>query len=194
MSIPTHDPSNDPNAQPGDGQQQQYGQLGASQPSYAQPVYDPNAQQQQPYAQQQPPYGQQQPPYAQQYQQPHGQGYGPSPQQASNGLGVAALVVGILALLAFWVPFLGVILGIVALVLGIIGRKRAKSGEASNGGMALAGIITGIVGAVLSITYTTILVVAFFVSGAGNYVSCVSNANGDQVQIQRCDIQFQRNS
>ncbi|NEE60589.1 DUF4190 domain-containing protein, partial [Streptomyces sp. SID8455] len=40
-------------------------------------------------------------------------------------------------------------LGILALIFGIIGLGRAKRGEATNRGMALAGIITGSVGIVI---------------------------------------------
>ncbi|WP_326700122.1 DUF4190 domain-containing protein [Streptomyces sp. NBC_01754] len=69
-------------------------------------------------------------------------GYGGGPAPA-NGLGVAALVLGIVATAGFCFWGLGVVLGVLALVFGIIGQGRAKRGEATNGGMALAGIILG---------------------------------------------------
>ncbi|WP_338057722.1 DUF4190 domain-containing protein [Streptomyces sudanensis] len=44
---------------------------------------------------------------------------------------------------------LGIVLGVLALIFGIIGRKRVQRGEANNGGMATAGIVTGTIGIVL---------------------------------------------
>jgi uncharacterized membrane protein HdeD (DUF308 family) len=71
-----------------------------------------------------------------------------------NGLGTSSLVIGILALvLAVLVAFapLAVILGAVAVGLGIAGIARANRGVASNRSQAVAGLITGGIGLVLSI-------------------------------------------
>ncbi|MFD0022494.1 DUF4190 domain-containing protein [Streptomyces sp. NPDC058382] len=73
--------------------------------------------------------------------------WGPQP---ANGLGVAALVLGIIAVAGFCAYGLGVILGVLALIFGLIGRGRVNRGEADNGGMALAGIILGSIGIVFS--------------------------------------------
>ena len=75
-----------------------------------------------------------------------------------NGLGTAALVVGIFAVI-FGILFfpLGFVLGVVGIGLGIAGRKRAKRGEATNGGAALAGLVLSIVGVLIAIAF------AFFV-------------------------------
>jgi Domain of unknown function (DUF4190) len=62
---------------------------------------------------------------------------GPAPTQG-NGFAIAALVLGILG---FVFPL---ICGIPAIVFGVIGRTRAKEGG-PNGGLALAGLILGIV-------------------------------------------------
>ncbi len=69
-------------------------------------------------------------------------GAAPQPQ---NGFGIAAMVLGILSLCLFCVH-LGVVLGPLALIFGVLGRKKAARGEATNPGMALAGIITGSIG------------------------------------------------
>lgn len=63
--------------------------------------------------------------------------------QPSNGLGIAALVVGIAALVLSWFPFLGLVLGIVALVLGIVGLRKASRLQARNEGQAIAGVVMG---------------------------------------------------
>ncbi|OKK06811.1 hypothetical protein AMK26_12645 [Streptomyces sp. CB03234] len=74
-------------------------------------------------------------------------------QVPSNGMGIAALVLGIVSVVVFCLYGLGIILGILALVFGIIGRKKAQRGEATNNGMAITGIILGAVGIVASAAF-----------------------------------------
>jgi hypothetical protein len=80
------------------------------------------------------------------------QGYGqPGWQQGpANGMGITAMVLGIIATVLFCFYGLGIVLGILALIFGFIGRGRARRGEATNGGMALAGIILGAIGTLVS--------------------------------------------
>ncbi|PCG86175.1 hypothetical protein CIB93_10625 [Streptomyces sp. WZ.A104] len=73
-------------------------------------------------------------------------GWAPAP---SNGLGTAAMVLGIVSVVGFCLYGINIILGILALIFGIIGLGRAKRGEATNRGMAIAGIILGSIGMVL---------------------------------------------
>ncbi|MER5552687.1 DUF4190 domain-containing protein [Streptomyces sp. NPDC002793] len=95
------------------------------------------------------------------------QPWGPAP---ANGLGTAAMVLGIIAVAGFCMWGLGVILGILALIFGIIGRGRAKRGEATNGGMALAGIILGSISIFISAVFLGFLIwaVANDESGSGS--------------------------
>ncbi|MEU0834256.1 DUF4190 domain-containing protein [Streptomyces sp. NPDC056231] len=72
---------------------------------------------------------------------------GPAP---ANGLGIASMVLGIIAVVGFCMWGLGVVLGVLALIFGLIGRGRVSRGEANNGGVALAGIILGSLGIVIS--------------------------------------------
>lgn len=68
------------------------------------------------------------------------------PVGGKNGLGTAALILGIAS-----IPFCGLVIpGVLAVVFGLVGRARAKRGQANNGGVALAGLITGLVGLALS--------------------------------------------
>ncbi|MEU0135496.1 DUF4190 domain-containing protein [Streptomyces sp. NPDC006296] len=94
--------------------------------------------------------------------------WGPAP---ANGLGIAALVLGIIAVVGFCMWGMGIILGVLALIFGIIGRGRAKRGEATNGGMALAGIILGSVSIVISAVFLGFLIwaVANDESGSDDY-------------------------
>ncbi|MEE4490636.1 DUF4190 domain-containing protein [Streptomyces sp. BE230] len=74
--------------------------------------------------------------------------------QPANGLGTAAMVLGILSVCLFClygVP--GVVLGVLALIFGILGRKKSDRGEADNGGQALAGIILGVIGTILGVLF-----------------------------------------
>ncbi|GAA2455924.1 DUF4190 domain-containing protein [Streptomyces macrosporus] len=75
----------------------------------------------------------------------------PAPaERPRDGMGVAAFVLGLIALVMFWTVLLGVVPGVLALVFGVVGHRRAKRGEATNGWMALTGAITGFIGLVLS--------------------------------------------
>ncbi|MGW2653207.1 DUF4190 domain-containing protein [Streptomyces sp. NPDC001478] len=82
-------------------------------------------------------------------------GWGPAP---ANGLGIASLVLGIISVALFCLWGLGIILGVLALVFGLIGRGRAKRGEADNAGVALAGVILGSVGIVVSAAFLGLMI------------------------------------
>ena len=94
---------------------------------------------------------------SQQYGPPAG--YNPQPPQ-SKGLGIASMVVGILAVLLAFIPIIGVVsfvLGLVAIGLGIFAiiKRRGK-------GQGIAGIITG--AAALVIAFVVTLLTSAFVS------------------------------
>ncbi|MFE6976859.1 DUF4190 domain-containing protein [Streptomyces sp. NPDC057682] len=82
-------------------------------------------------------------------------GWGPAP---ANGLGIASLVLGIISVVLFCLWGLGIVLGVLALIFGLIGRGRAKRGEADNAGVALAGIILGSVGMVVSAAFLGLMI------------------------------------
>ncbi|MFD9393908.1 DUF4190 domain-containing protein [Streptomyces sp. NPDC060000] len=76
----------------------------------------------------------------------------------SNGMGVAGMVLGIASSVFFCLWPLAVILGILGVTFGSVGRGKARRGEASNPGQALAGIICGAVGIVLAIGLGVLLI------------------------------------
>ena len=126
-----------------------------------QPDFQQQAYQQQPYQQQ--PYQQQayQQPYQQQaYQQPYQQPYGQqmmSPDPSAKGKAVGGLVCGIVGLVFScfaWVSFgitaiIGLVLCIVGIVLSVKARNEMPMGVQGRS-MATAGLVCGIIGAVLS--------------------------------------------
>lgn len=71
--------------------------------------------------------------------------------QPRNGLGVAALVVGIISLPGILTIIIGIVLGALGVIFGAVGWRRARRGHATNGRMALAGAITGAIGLVVTI-------------------------------------------
>ncbi|MGI5357758.1 DUF4190 domain-containing protein [Streptomyces sp. CA-252508] len=92
-------------------------------------------------------------------------GWQPAP---SNGMGIAALVLGIVSVVLFCMWGFGIVPGILALVFGVLGRKKVQRGEADNHGVALAGIILGAVGIVVSGAFLAFLIWAVATSEGGS--------------------------
>ena len=117
-------------------------------------------------------------------------GYGAPVVAARNGFGTAALVLGILAIPGAFTVVGGVLLGILAIIFGAIGRSRAKRGLATNGGIALAGLITGAVGLVLAVAFVAIGV-GLLNSGSGQKLrDCIDQAGADRTAQQVCQDQL----
>lgn len=124
------------------------------------------------------------------YGSPAGYGGHGQPQGSpKNGFGTAALVLGILGLLTS-LFFGGIVFGIPAIVLGALGRGRANRREATNGGMAVAGLVLGVVSLLI-----TAAIIAFGVSllnsdTGRDYQDCLRDAAGDQAASEQCARQF----
>jgi hypothetical protein len=84
------------------------------------------------------------------------QGYGGQQQYArpagTSGLAVAGLVLGIIAMLTFWV-WGAILFSPLAIVFGTLGRKEAKDGPKQGEGMGTAGLVLGIVAIVLTVPW-----------------------------------------
>jgi hypothetical protein len=110
-----------------------------------------------------------------------------------NGMGTAALVLGIIALLSCWTVLGGLLLGALALIFGIIGRRRANRHQATNGGAALAGAILG--GLALAVSILILAVAGVFLINHKeefkNYRDCVAHANTGS-ERQQCSDDFNR--
>ncbi|MFJ9341583.1 DUF4190 domain-containing protein [Streptomyces sp. NPDC101733] len=84
-------------------------------------------------------------------------GHPVSPYPARNGFGITALVLGIISVVGCVLLFGSVALGIAAVVFGALGQRRVNRGEATNGGMAVAGMILGSVGLMLGAVMTLLV-------------------------------------
>ncbi|MFF9126204.1 DUF4190 domain-containing protein [Streptomyces sp. NPDC014889] len=92
-----------------------------------------------------------------------GQGWPGMPMQPQNGMGTAALVLGILSCVLFcFYGIFGVVLGILAVIFGVKGRRKADLGEANNRGQAQAGLVTGIIGIVLGLATIALVILGVF--------------------------------
>ncbi|WP_030690319.1 DUF4190 domain-containing protein [Streptomyces globisporus] len=86
-----------------------------------------------------------------------------APRVMRNGLGTAALILGIIGTLSGFMPFLfwlAGILGVIALILGLVGKGRVKRGEANNKGVALTGALLGLASLILSVVGMVIVFTA----------------------------------
>jgi len=89
----------------------------------------------------------------------------PSP---NNAMAVAALVLGILTFVC-----LGPIAGVLAIIFGFLGMKKANQLGGTGKGMALAGLILGAVGTIISIVLFVVFVVL-----AGTATVAIKGATG----------------
>ncbi|ORV42298.1 DUF4190 domain-containing protein [Mycobacterium conspicuum] len=69
----------------------------------------------------------------------------------NNGLGVASVVIGLVALLASSTFVGGLVLGVLALILGLIARAQVRHGHASNGDVAMTGVVLGVLAILASV-------------------------------------------
>ncbi|WP_181008900.1 MULTISPECIES: DUF4190 domain-containing protein [unclassified Streptomyces] len=111
------------------------------------------------------------------------------PAAPRNGAGVAALATGILAALTFWTVAGGILLGIAALATGIIGFRRSRRGEATNGTMAAIGAVLGALGLIAGAAVLAFGVSVWSSEEFQNLQDCLDNANG-QAEIEQCEQDF----
>jgi len=79
--------------------------------------------------------------------------YGGYRTEQTNGPGIASLVLGIIGVIIFWVPFVGLPVSVVGLALAAVGMRRIDGK-----GFAIAGLVLSIIGVILGgcITAATI--------------------------------------
>jgi uncharacterized membrane protein len=109
-----------------------------------------------------------------------------------NGFGVAALVLGLLALVSSWTIIGGIGLGILAVIFGVLGRGRARRGEATNGGFAVAGIVLGVIGALVAVVLIALAMSMLNTPAGRNYRQCLEQSAGNPHRIEQCATEFSR--
>lgn len=83
-------------------------------------------------------------------------------------MAIAALILGILALLTMVIPFVGFIaipMAIAAVILGVIAKKQATEANAPTG-LATGGLICGIIALALSVFFTIVCTVCLACTAA----------------------------
>jgi hypothetical protein len=113
-----------------------------------------------------------------------------------NGLGVAALVLGVASLVAavsFVLFPLGLLGGLVAAILGGIAAARGREGGATNQGQAIAGIVCGVlalvVGIIFAVRFGTF--VARNTSVFTTFDNCIAKA-GNRTAVSDCIARLAR--
>ncbi len=105
-------------------------------------------------------------------------GFPPAPTSPRNGLAVASLLIGVVALVTAPIV-VGLGLGIAALAMGLVARGRVKRGEATSGGVAIAGIVLGILATAIGLVVGAILVLGFATDQFNeDYQHCLGYHNG----------------
>ncbi|MGB3486112.1 MAG: DUF4190 domain-containing protein [Mycobacterium sp.] len=94
-------------------------------------------------------YGAQFPPGDFTAQDPYGYGHAP-PQQHTNTMAIASLVISLLGI----VPFCGGILSIVGIVLGAVALSQIKETRQEGYGIAVAGIVVGVAMLIVGLIWT----------------------------------------
>jgi hypothetical protein len=113
-----------------------------------------------------------------------------------NGMGTAALVLGVVGLtlvvLLLFSP-LGAFLGLLAVLFGILGLMRANRGEADNRGQAVAGLVTGGIALLVGVFFTISIGTWFatHVNDFNDFGRCMEDAVGSAAR-EECANQLGR--
>lgn len=102
----------------------------------------------------------------------------PAPGRGTSGLGVAAVILGALALLLCWIPLVNVLallLAVVGGVLGLVGGVAALTGKKSSPGWPVAGVVVNGL-AVIGFVATNIVFAAAIRKTAAAYSDAVAAA------------------
>lgn len=118
------------------------------------------------------------------------QPYATTPTQPKNGMGIAALVLGVASLVAavsFVLFPLALLGGLVAVILGLIALTRSRTKGATNSGQAAAGLICGILALAVAIVFS--VRVGTFVARNTNvfttFDKCIAQAT-NRSEVSKC--------
>ena len=100
------------------------------------------------------------------------------PAKLPQGMAVSSLVLGIIGLLLACLAF-GAVFGIVAVILGVVALGRVRRGVNGGKGLAIAGIVTGVLAVLIGIIAGIYWWFSFSVAGA-----CMMET--DPAAMERC--------
>jgi TRAP-type C4-dicarboxylate transport system permease small subunit len=92
---------------------------------------------------------------------PFGAAYPFAPPQTGNGYAIAALVLGLVSLILSWFPGVNWVLAALAIIFGAVGISTAGRRGGVGRGMAMAGLVLGVVTAVLGIVFLVVIYNSF---------------------------------
>ncbi|WP_226347082.1 DUF4190 domain-containing protein [Agilicoccus flavus] len=117
------------------------------------------------------------------YGDPRGAG-DPWAPRPSAALAITALVLGVLGFLGSWLV-LGAILGLVAVIVGIVAVVKARKGRARGTGMAIGGIVLGVLSMIIAGALVAMIGTFFMQPG---FQQCLQEASqgASQTEVQRC--------
>jgi uncharacterized membrane protein len=86
-----------------------------------------------------------------------------------------------------WLSIIAFVLGVLGIVFGAIGMSKAKKIGGKNRGMALAGLILGIVGIILAIVFIVVVVSAFedYAKGGRRAIGRMAKFDVDRIANER---------
>lgn len=86
----------------------------------------------------------------------------------TNGKSIASMVLGILNLLLIFMPYISAILGILAIILSAISFKEIQRHGEAGKGMAVAGLVCGIVGTIFGLIILAIIIIVIVAESSSN--------------------------
>src|SRR5919198_247663 len=120
--------------------------------------------------------------------------YPPSSARPRNGLGIAALVIGVASLVAavsFTLFPLAVVFGLVGLIIGLIALAGGRARGATNPGQATTGVICSVL-ALLIAGYLSVHVGTWAARNTGAFTrfdKCIAQA-GNRTEVSNCIARF----
>ncbi|MEU0788793.1 DUF4190 domain-containing protein [Amycolatopsis sp. NPDC005961] len=90
----------------------------------------------------------------------------------TSGMAVAGMVIGIVALVLFWVPFLDLLLGFLAIGLSWAGMVQADRPGYTGKGMGIAGLVCGIIAVIPALIVMLFFFGLFAAAGTACGIAC----------------------
>jgi hypothetical protein len=105
-----------------------------------------------------------------------------SEAKQSNGMATASLILGIVSIVTFFMPYLAVVCAILAIIFAVVAKNKIKANSelAHTKGAATGGMITGIIGLIISVIVIVIAVM---------FVAAVAGAAGSSLEESMRELQ-----